>query len=102
MAKLYSYTYLSLDGVMASPETWFSPYFSDEPGEGLPQRLQSCAAMVLDHNPYTEFSQFWPRQGSEIPFADLNNRQSKRIERRTHPHKHMVQWVVHGSRVRSP
>ena len=30
MAKLYSYTYMSLDGVMSSPETWTPPYFGKE------------------------------------------------------------------------
>ena len=68
---------------MSSPETWFSPYFSDEMGEDLTQRLQSCAAMVLGHNTYTEFSQFWPHQGSEIPFADLNNGVRKYVVSRT-------------------
>ena len=83
MSKLYSYTYMSLDGVMSSPETWFSHYFSDEMGEDLTQRLQSCAAMVLGHNTYTEFSQFWPKQGSDVPFADLNNGVRKYVVSRT-------------------
>ena len=83
MPKLYSYTYMTLDGVMSSPETWFSPYFSDEMGADLTQRLQSCAAMVLGHNTYTEFFQFWPRQGSEVPFADLNNGVRKYVVSRT-------------------
>lgn len=73
MAKLYSYTYMSLDGVMASPETWTSPYFSDEMGEDLTRRLQSTAAMVLGRHTYTEFAEFWPGQSSEVPFADLSN-----------------------------
>lgn len=73
MSKLYSYTYSSLDGVIASPEKWVSPYFSNEMSEDLGQRLRSCAAMVLGRRTYTEFSQFWPTQGSEVPFADLNN-----------------------------
>ena len=40
MGKLYSYTYMSLDGVMANPETWFSPYSSDELGDDLTRRLE--------------------------------------------------------------
>lgn len=73
MSKLYSYTYNSLDGVMSSPADWVSPYFSSAMSEDLSQRLQSCSAMVLGRRTYSEFSQFWPSQGSEIPFADLNN-----------------------------
>ena len=73
MTKLYSYTYMSIDGVMSSPETWTSPYFSDEMGEDLTRRLQSSAAMVLGRQTYMEFAEFWPRQSSDVPFADLNN-----------------------------
>jgi len=35
MTELYSYTYMSLDGVMSSPEKWTSPYFSEEMGLDL-------------------------------------------------------------------
>lgn len=73
MGKLYSYVYVSLDGVMASPEKWVSPYFSKELGEDLAQRLQSSTAMVLGRQTYTEFAAYWPQQGSDVPFADLNN-----------------------------
>jgi len=79
MPKLYSYTYASLDGVMSSPEKWVSPYFSSEMSEDLSGRLQSCAAMVLGRRTYAEFSQFWPAQGSEVPFADLNNKIRKYV-----------------------
>jgi dihydrofolate reductase len=78
VGKLYSYTYASLDGVMSSPETWTSPYFSDEMGQDLTRRLQASAAMVLGRHTYAEFAEFWPRQG-DAPFADLNNRVRKYV-----------------------
>jgi dihydrofolate reductase len=77
VSKLYSYTYASVDGVVSSPETWVSPHFSDEMGTDLAKRLQSCAAMVLGRRTYDEFAQFWPHQGSDVPFADLNNKVRK-------------------------
>lgn len=73
MPKLYSYTYTSLDGIMANPETWFSPYFSEELGADLTRRLEASYAMVLGGRTYKEFAEFWPNQGHEVPFADLNN-----------------------------
>jgi dihydrofolate reductase len=44
MSKLYSYTYMSLDGVIESPEQWSSPFFSDEMGRDLTSRLESASA----------------------------------------------------------
>ena len=52
MKKLYSYTYMSLDGVIESPEKWTSPYFSEELGQDLSIRLESADAMVLGRATY--------------------------------------------------
>ena len=79
MARLYSYTYMSLDGVMSSPERWTSPYFSDEMAQDLAERLESAAGMVLGRDTYTEFADFWPRQGRDVPFAEINNRIRKYV-----------------------
>jgi dihydrofolate reductase len=73
VSKLYSYTYMSLDGVIESPERWSSPFFSDELGRDLASRLESAAAMVLGRVTYDEFAAFWPRQSDDVPFATLNN-----------------------------
>jgi dihydrofolate reductase len=83
MAKLYSYTYVSLDGVMSSPEQWTSSFWSNELGEDLAERLRKAAAMVLGRKTYEEFAEFWPRQGSDVPFADLNNQVRKLVVSRT-------------------
>jgi len=73
VSKLYSYTYMSLDGVIESPEEWSSPFFSDEMGRDLTSRLESASAMVLGRVTYEEFAAFWPRQTDDVPFATLNN-----------------------------
>lgn len=73
MSKLYSYTYISLDGVIESPEQWSSPFLSDELGRDLSSRLESASAMVLGRVTYEEFAAFWPRQSDDVPFATLNN-----------------------------
>ena len=73
MGKLYSYTYISLDGIVGSPERWVGPYFSPALGDDLATRLSSAAAMVLGKTTYAEFSSFWPNQDSSVPFAELNN-----------------------------
>jgi dihydrofolate reductase len=79
MSKLYSYTYMSLDGVIESPEQWSSPFFSDEIGRDLTSRLESASAMVLGRVTYEEFAAFWPRQSDDVPFATLNNTVKKLV-----------------------
>ena len=83
MGKLYSYTHVSLNGVMSSPERWTSSYWSEEMGKDLTRRLTRAAAMVLGRRTYDEFAEFWPQQGSDVPFADLNNQVRKLVVSRT-------------------
>ncbi len=64
---------MSLDGVMSNPEEWTPPHFSDDLSDDLALRLESCSAMVLGSQTYKEFAEFWPKQGKDVPFADLNN-----------------------------
>ena len=77
MGKLYSYTYVSLDGVVESPEAWVAPFFGEELADDLTRRLSAAAAMVLGRRTYEEFARFWPKQGDDVPFAALNNSISK-------------------------
>lgn len=83
MGRLYSYTYVSLDGVMSDPDEWVSSYWSARMAEDLSRRLESAAAMVLGRRTYEEFAGYWPLQGSEVPFADLNNQVRKFAVSRT-------------------
>ncbi len=71
---------------MASPETWFSPYFSEELGDDLTRRLEASYAMVLGRQTYSEFAEFWPKQSSDVPFADLNNKVKKLVVSKTLNH----------------
>jgi dihydrofolate reductase len=102
MSRLYSYTYMSLDGVIESPEKWTSSFFSAEMGQDLATRLESAAAMVLGRVTYTEFADFWPRQGDDVPFATLNNTIPKIVVSETvqDPQWHKT-TVVRGAEVAS-
>jgi dihydrofolate reductase len=73
MGELYSYLYMSLDGVISGPEEWVGPYFDEYLAEDLTARLTNCHAMVLGRKTYDIFASYWPCQGSDVPFADLNN-----------------------------
>jgi dihydrofolate reductase len=73
MGEVYSYLYMSLDGVISQPERWVGPYFDEALAEDLTTRLEKCHSMVLGRNTYEIFASYWPHQGSDVPFADLNN-----------------------------
>ncbi len=88
---------MSLDGVMASPETWFSPYFSEELGDDLTRRLEASYAMVLGRRTYSEFAEFWPKQSSDVPFADLNNKVRKLVVSKTLDHADWNNSTVIGA-----
>lgn len=73
MRRLYSLTFMSLDGVMEAPERWHFAYYSDELGQQLRTQLESAGAMLLGRVTYQEFAAYWPQQPPDTPFADLNN-----------------------------
>lgn len=77
MGTLSAYCYVSLDGVMGSPETWTTPFFCDGLVAELTEQLTGAEAMILGRQTYEEFSAFWPAQGDEIAFSRINNEIAK-------------------------
>ena len=75
MRKVIVGLFLSLDGVMESPEKWHFPYFNDEMGEAIGAAMAAADAMLLGRVTYQEFASYWPGVSSEDqPFADhMNN-----------------------------
>src|ERR687898_3403534 len=75
MRKVTAGLFLSLDGVMESPEKWHFPYFNDEMGEAIGAAMAAADAMLLGRVTYQEFASYWPGVSSEDqPFADhMNN-----------------------------
>jgi dihydrofolate reductase len=73
--KLIAYEYLTLDGIMESPETWQFPYFSDDFAEFNKAQILSFEASLLGRTTYETFASFWPNQThNEFGLADkINN-----------------------------
>jgi dihydrofolate reductase len=65
--------FMSLDGVVESPERWQMPYFNDEMGRVISAQMASSDALLLGRRTYQEFAAFWPNQPSDAPFADYMN-----------------------------
>lgn len=74
MRKIVSGLFISLDGVVESPDNWHFPYFNDEMGAAVSTQAAEADTLLLGRVTYQEFAAYWPDKGSDVPFADhLNN-----------------------------
>lgn len=61
MRKLIESTFVTLDGVISSPETWGSPYWDEEHTKYGDALFSSCDALLLGRVTYESFAQVWPK-----------------------------------------
>ncbi len=79
MRKIKSHFFISLDGVVESPDKWHFPYFNDEMGDAVGSQMASADAMLLGRVTYQEFAGYWPHQTSDVPIADYMNTTPKLV-----------------------
>ena len=72
MRKIKSYFFISLDGVVESPDQWHFPYFDDEMGDAVSAGFATTDAMLMGRVHYEESAAYWPEHGDE-PFGDVMN-----------------------------
>jgi dihydrofolate reductase len=66
--------FVSLDGVIESPEKWHFPYFNDEMGQAIGSAMAEADAMLMGRVLYEEWAAFWPNQDpDENPVAARMN-----------------------------
>lgn len=66
MRKLVESTFVTLDGVISSPEKWGPPYWDDEHGNYAHDLLFAADALLLGRVTYEGFAEAWPsRTGDE-------------------------------------
>jgi len=74
MRKVVAAEFLSLDGVMESPDQWHFPYFNDEMGHAVGEGFETSDAMLMGRVLYEEWAAFWPQQDpEENPVAEQMN-----------------------------
>ena len=84
MRKVTAGLFVSLDGMVESPEKWHFPYFNDEMGEAVGAAISSSDAMLLGRVTYQEFAAYWPGVSSEDePFATHMNNTPKYVVSKT-------------------
>ena len=73
MGKLVSNFFISLDGVVESPDQWHFPYFDDAMGAIVGEGMENSTAMLMGRKLYDEWSSYWPAQGPDVPFSEFIN-----------------------------
>jgi dihydrofolate reductase len=79
VSKIVSNFFISLDGVVESPEQWHFPYFSDEMGAKIGEGMEKSKAFLMGRKLYEQWSAYWTQQGDEVPFASFINNTPKYV-----------------------
>ena len=78
MRKIKSNFFISLDGVVESPDKWHFPYFDDEMGAAVGAGFATADALLMGRVLYNEWAAYWPEHADE-PFGDVMNSIKKYI-----------------------
>ena len=78
MRKIKSNFFISLDGVVESPDQWHFPYFDDEMGAAVGAGFATTDAMLMGRVLYEEWAAYWPEHADE-PFGDVMNPMKKYV-----------------------
>lgn len=81
MRKLVESTFVTLDGVIGSPQEWSPPYWDDEHASYATGLLFAADALLLGRATYEGFVQAWPARTGE--YADRINAMPKHVASRT-------------------
>jgi len=73
MRRVIAGLFVSLDGVMESPDKWHFPYWSDEMGAIIDARMAASDAMLLGRVTYQEFAAYWPTADPADPMSTHMN-----------------------------
>jgi dihydrofolate reductase len=72
MGKIVSNFFISLDGVVESPDKWHFPYFNDEMGAAIGRGVETTAAFLMGRVLYEEWAGYWPTSDDDT-FAPFIN-----------------------------
>jgi dihydrofolate reductase len=81
MRKLVESTFVTLDGVISSPQEWSPPYWDDEHASYASKLLFAADALLLGRLTYEGFVQAWPSRTGE--FSDRMNSLPKYVASNT-------------------
>jgi dihydrofolate reductase len=84
LRKIKSNFFISLDGVVESPDKWHLPYFDDEMGPAVGAGFSTGAdALLMGRVLYDGWAAYWPEHADE-PFGDVMDRRLPAVPQRCH------------------
>ncbi|TMQ91756.1 hypothetical protein ETD83_29350 [Actinomadura soli] len=84
MRKLVESTFVTLDGVISSPEKWGPPYWDEEHSGYSDELFSASDALLLGRVTYEAFAQVWPQmERSEGDYASRMNALPKHVASRS-------------------
>ncbi len=79
MRNIAAGLFISLDGVVESPDQWGFRYMDPEMSQAISAGITQADAVLIGRCTYLEFSKLWPPQGSDVPMADFLNHSLKYV-----------------------
>jgi dihydrofolate reductase len=79
MGSIRSSFFISLDGVIESPETWHLDYFDDEMGAAVGELMAGNDGMLLGRLTYDGFAGYWPNADPDDPITQQMNGSQKYV-----------------------
>lgn len=73
MGRIVSNFFISLDGVVESPDQWHFPYFDDEMGAAIGAGMETASAYLMGRKLYEEWSAYWTSADEDQDFAGFIN-----------------------------
>src|SRR4051812_37940494 len=78
MRKVVSALFISLDGVVESPDQWQFDVFDEDMGASMMSQLEQQDAVLLGRVTYADWANYWPTSSDE-PFASFINNTPKYV-----------------------
>jgi dihydrofolate reductase len=79
MRKIVAGLFMSLDGVVESPEQWAYQYGTDQMWAEIAEGVGRADGVLLGRRTYQQFAQLWPGQPSDMPMAAFLNNTHKYV-----------------------
>jgi dihydrofolate reductase len=79
MRKVVAGLFISLDGVVESPDRWGFQYLNDEMSARMAAGIAQADAVLLGRSTYRSFAQLWRNQSDDVPMAAFLNHTPKYV-----------------------
>ena len=79
MRKIVAGLFMSLDGVVESPEQWAYQYATSQTWDDIAAGIAQADAVLLGQRTYRQFARLWPGQHSDTPMAAFLNTTHKYV-----------------------